>query len=140
MNYHDAMRIAEEILESVSQGCSRAVIAGSLRCGVSEVHDIEFVMEPKPGRPAPVFGQKVLHQTHLDKLIYELEDSGRIAKVKAGPKYKKYSINLDGFGMTRLVNPFHVEFWIMTPPASGELGWSFGPDRQNRAIISRAGV
>lgn len=122
MNYHDAMRIAEEILESVSQGCSRAVIAGSLRRGVPEVHDIEFVMEPKPGRPAPVFGQKVLHQTHLDKLIYELEDSGRIARVKAGPKYKQYRINLESFGMAPMVNPFHVEFWIMTPPAQFGVG------------------
>lgn len=122
MIYKDAMRIAEEILEWVSVGCSRCVIAGSLRRGLPEVHDIEFVVEPKPGRPAPVFGQRVLHQTYLDKLIYDLEDSRRISRVKGGPKYKQYAVNLESFGMEPMVNPFHVEFWIMTPPAQFGVG------------------
>lgn len=122
MIYQDAMRIAEDVLERISQACSRIVIAGSLRRGMPEVHDIEFVIEPKPGRPAPVFGQKVLHQTFLDKLIHEMEDEGRIAKVKGGPKYKQYAIALDRYGMTPMVNPFHVEFWIMTPPAQFGVG------------------
>jgi len=122
MKYVDAIRIAEFVLLRVLPGCSRGVIAGSLRRGLAEVHDIELVLEPKPGRPAPVFGQKVLHQTHLDKLIYTLEDEGRLSRVKGGPKYKQYAVNLGAFGLPPMVNPFHVEFWIMTPPAQYGVG------------------
>lgn len=122
MNYNEAMRIAEDVLERISPACQVCVVAGSLRRGMPEVHDIEYVIVTKPGRPAPVFGQKVLHATHLDKILYEMQDEGWISRVLGGEKYKKYEIQMGKWGLPDLVNPFHVEFWVMTPPAQLGVG------------------
>lgn len=134
MNYADAMVIAREILEHVIPGCDEgaAIIAGSLRRKQADVHDIEFWMRPRAGRPAPEFGQSVIYNTHLDKLLYELEDSRVIARIKGGPKYRQYRLNTMHWGIESM-NLFKLEFYIQTSPAQWGVGAVIrtGPGKPN---------
>lgn len=118
MNYQDANRMAEDLLARLLPACEedRAVIAGSLRRKRHEVHDIEIVVKSKPGRPAPTFGNMVVHENHLHKILYEIEQEGRIAKVKGKNKYRQYTIATAKYGIS-VLNPFHLDLFINTPPA-----------------------
>lgn len=117
MNYADGMRIAEYIMQRVAPACEEIVLAGSLRRRKQEgVHDIEFVLKPKAGRPAPKFGQKVVHSSHLDKLLYEMQDEGIMKRVKGGDRFKQYELDTARQGVQTL-NPFCVEFYIVIPPS-----------------------
>ena len=118
MNYVDAHKIADDLLGRVSPACEegRAVIVGSVRRHKRDVHDIEIACRSLPGRPAPTFGSLVVHASHLEKQLYEMEQEHRIAKIKGGPKAKQYAVKTSLYGVPTL-NPFKVEFYINTPPA-----------------------
>jgi len=48
MKYHEALKIAQEVLEQLRPHCHRCEIAGSIRRKKDEVKDIEIVAIPKP--------------------------------------------------------------------------------------------
>jgi len=121
MNLKDAMRIAEEwdgLLEPV---CKRRLIVGSVRRRRQDVHDIEFWCDPLTTPPVPVFGDLHTFATPLDKLLYKKECEGLIRKVKAGPNYKKFNLNLEHYGLVPL-NDFHLELYVLTPPRQWGVG------------------
>lgn len=118
MNFNDANRMAEDMLGRLSPACEegRAVIAGSLRRKRHDVHDIELVVNPLAGRPRPTFGEMAVHETKLDKLLYEMEQDRRIAKIKGGDRYKQYRLNTSRYGIATL-NAFKFEVYINLPPS-----------------------
>lgn len=122
MNHGQAGVYAEWLLDQVRPVCSESVIGGGLRRGNDEVHDIEIVCMPYLERPRAEFGQdiKKLPKTQLDQVLNRLElvDSP-LRRVKGGDKYKQYqTLRWGMFGYADPLNPFHVEFWIVTPPAT----------------------
>lgn len=66
MERHTALKIAETVALALSPGCERMEIAGSLRRGSPDVHDIELICVPKvrpvraPGALFPVVCKAVL--------------------------------------------------------------------------------
>jgi len=134
MNYTEANRIAEDILDRVAPTCVRSSIAGSVRRREPEVHDIELVLEPKQGHIRPSFGEKQTHAHWLDKALYELQQEGRLRRVMGGPNMHKYAINLDMYDYPYdTLNPFHLETYIMTPPRQFGVGLTIrtGPGRES---------
>jgi DNA polymerase/3'-5' exonuclease PolX len=122
MIYVDANKIGVQLLEWVSGACEYdhagpfCVLGGGLRRQSAEVHDIEIVAMPSASAPRPEFG-KPLYKTRLDQVLANLQDNGYLRFVKGQDKYKKYAVNTDQFGVAKMINPFHVEFWLVTPPA-----------------------
>jgi DNA polymerase/3'-5' exonuclease PolX len=126
MNYQDAHFIAEDLRSCIEPACEPgfAIIGGSLRRRKADVHDVEIIAVPLPGRPVPQFGNPVsaLFETHLDKILYELEKSGRLVRGRGnGPRKKEYVIKTSVSGFETL-NPFRVEFYLILPPAQWGVG------------------
>lgn len=122
MNYKPAKELADKFLALLAPACESIEIVGSVkRCDYKSlangVHDLEFLLIPKPGRPPVQFGQKQIFQTHLDKLLFDLQQEGIIRQAldkKDGPKYKKRAISL---GMN--MNEFCMDLFIVTPATWG---------------------
>jgi len=109
---------AEWLIERIKPTCIEAVIGGGLKRGKEDVHDIEIVCKPSGSSPRPEFGKKI-YKTELDKVLDVLEVEGALFPVKGGEKYKQYRTGRwQEFGFADPLNPFMVEFWIVTPPAS----------------------
>jgi len=120
MNHAQARVYAEWLLEQVRPVCAKVKIGGGLSRGKEDVHDIEIVCMPFLDRPRAEFGQKKIFNTRLDEILDRLEFmDGALKRVKGGEKYKQYQTQRWAeFGYSDPINPFHVEFWIVTPPAS----------------------
>lgn len=115
MIYTEAKTLAEKLARIVITGCHRLEIVGSVkRADKAEVHDIEFLVIANEKTPRPEFGQKVLHKTMLDKVLYEMCQQGLLKFVKGKDRLKQYEIVEAG-----TVNPFHVELWIVRPETWG---------------------
>jgi DNA polymerase/3'-5' exonuclease PolX len=126
MNLKDASYIAEDLRRCIEPVCEPGfdIVGGSVRRKRPDVDDIEIIARPIPGRPAPEFGklESVLFETRLDKILYELEKSGRLARGRAnGQRKKEYVINTSIYGFETL-NPFRVEFYLIIPPAQWGVG------------------
>lgn len=132
MNYSDALPMAESILESLRGTCTQSSIVGSVRRREPEVHDIELLLQPILGAVPPKFGDPVTHAHALDQALYGLTQTGVLKLVMGGPKMRRYEINLDAFSYPyEMLNPFHLECYIMTPPAQFGVGMVIrtGPGR-----------
>lgn len=127
MKHADALSIAEALVDFLEQDCERhpqredepmIVIAGGLRRGKPDVHDIEIVAQPVLKAPPLVFGEKP-YATFFDKTLANLQENGFLGRaVKSGPKLKQYAVNLTQFGLRRQgVGALCVEFYLATPPA-----------------------
>lgn len=127
MNHTDASRIAEYIRDHVQEACEfgnigenyhvpLCIVAGSLRRARPDVHDIEVVAKPILKTPRPEFG-KPTYKTEFDRRLALLEELGHLRYVMGKDKLKKYEVSMSAFGMTPTLNPFHVEFYLCTPPA-----------------------
>lgn len=116
MNYADALMIAEGIRLKIEPVCFRHMIGGGLRRHKRDVHDIEMLCVPYATSPVPKFGDRVIHKTHLDKVLYELEGEGLLMRVKGKDRMKQYVINTEHWGI-KCLNEFKIEFYICLPPA-----------------------
>jgi len=127
MKYQDAQNIASYLFDQVKGACEvgnllvqyqvpLCTIAGSLRRDKPEVHDIEIVASPSLKTPRPEFGKQI-YKTEFDKKLAALEESGHLRFVMGGDKLKKYEVVMSAFGLPPTLNPFHVEFYLCTPPA-----------------------
>lgn len=118
MNIRDAVFIAEDLRSKIEPGCVPGMtqVVGSVRRKKADVHDIEVIGMPILKAPRPEFGQLMIFETLLDKLLYTLCREGWLHQLKGGPKLKQYSICLDKYNLTSL-NPFCVEFYLCTPPS-----------------------
>lgn len=126
MKSSDANMIARQLWDWVSVACEVGdspggeapicCIAGSLRRGSADVHDIEIVSQPILKAPRPEFGGP-LYKTEFDKILARLEAEGYIHFLMGGEKLKKYEVHLQAFGLAPTLNPFKVEFYQCTPPA-----------------------
>lgn len=115
MIYGEAKELAERLADMISPGCHRLEIVGSVkRVDKAECHDIEFLVIANEKTPRPEFGQKVIHKTMLDKVLYELCQQGVLKFVKGKDRLKQYEIVEAG-----TVNPFHLELWIVKPETWG---------------------
>lgn len=115
MRYQTALAYARRLQELITPGCARIEIVGSVkRADKPEVHDIELLVIPDARTPRPEFGQKVLHKTMLEKVLYELCNQGILWPVKGGEKYKQYIIQA-----VESLNPFHLDLFIVRPDTWG---------------------
>lgn len=110
--------------EETPDGRSLSIkIAGGLRRGKPDVHDIEIVAKPILTAPRAEFGQKKPFATLFDRELQALQDDGYLFyPLKNGPKMKQFPINLDKFKSDvdysmPSVDLFTVEFYLVTPPA-----------------------
>lgn len=109
MIYAEARELAERLAKVILPGCLRLEIVGSVkRADKAECHDIEFLVIPDGRTPRPEFGQKVLHKTMLDKVLYELCQDGVLRFVKGKDRLKQYEIV-----EAKTINPFHLELWCV---------------------------
>lgn len=125
MKREDALTIAEGFVDWLADACEGdgyggdplIVIAGGLRRGKPNVHDLDIVAQPILKAPVPVFGEKPF-TTFFDKTLAQLQGDGYFMNMTAnGPKKKKYEVNVQRFGLERDLDPFYVEFNLVTPPA-----------------------
>jgi hypothetical protein len=101
----------------ISPACERLEIVGGVkRADKPEVHDIEFLVIADVRRPRPEFGQKVIHKTMLDKVLFELCEMGLLKRVMGGDKLQKYEIVE---ARKTEVNPFCLEIYIVRPETWG---------------------
>ena len=119
MKHQDALYVARWLVEQLRGGCERVEIAGSVRRGKAEVKDIEIVAVPIQKAPRPEFGQKVIHKTPVDKILFDLvEIDGMLKPKMGGEKFRKFEIRrLAEFGLDEPVNPFYLDLFLCTPPS-----------------------
>lgn len=91
MAYEEALRLAEEVVARLADGCMRIEIAGSLCRKKAEIGDIELVAIPKMAPMAGLFEAQAGERSLLDEVI-----SANYAVIKGGPKYKQLAL---GFGL-----------------------------------------
>lgn len=115
MNYPEAQELAERLAQAIQPGCVRLEIVGSVKRGdKADVHDIEILVIANEKMPRLEFGQKVLHRTLLDKVLYELCEQGILKFLQGGDKLRKYAI-LEA----ETVEPFKLEVYIVRPETWG---------------------
>lgn len=115
MDYLKAKYLAEKYAELIRPGCTRLEIVGSVKRGDKlEVNDIEYLVIADEKAPRPEFGQKIVHKTVLDKVLYDLCEAGYLKFKMGGDKLKKYELLEAGE-----INPFHIEIYIVKPETWG---------------------
>lgn len=118
MDLKTAIITANEFMAYLAPACARIEIVGGVkRQDAREVHDIELLMILNGQHPRPEFGDKVIHKTMLDKILYDLKDVGRLRdplKRANGEKYKKFAI-VD----TGALNEFCLDLFIVNESTWG---------------------
>lgn len=118
MEYDKAKAQADRFVELLKPACLKVEAVGSVkRHDKPEVHDIEILLIPKPGRPIPEFGKPKIYTTHLDKLISDLFYDDLLRNPfdkKNGDRYKKFAI----CGTDEL-NEFCLDIFIVTDSTWG---------------------
>src|SRR3990172_8211387 len=120
MKYTEAKCLAEKLAELIRPGCVRLEIVGSVKRGdKDEVHDIEMLLIADARIPRPAFGQKIqdLPRTMLDKVLFELCESGVLKFLQGGDKLKKYAI--PEVAAPNLLEPFKLELYTVRPETWG---------------------
>lgn len=120
MELERATKLVNELVEYLKPGCSRIEVAGGIRRGKSDVHDLEIVAVPIP-RTRLVFGQKQIFKTELDALLYDMcaqdptkRDVLNLTPHNKGEKYKKFKV----VGSASVFNPnIYLDLFVVTPPA-----------------------
>jgi len=114
MEHGQAQYIAEKWIAYLAPACERIEIAGSVRRGKYEVHDIDLVAVPRIETIPDMFGQPGTKVNALEMQVNQLfMERAYIASLKRGPRYKQLLL-LEGC---------HLELWIVQPPA--EFGLQF---------------
>ncbi len=129
MEFQLARELADQWVECLRPYCERVEIAGSVRRGKTEVHDIEIVAAPRFDEVKDWFGPRP-----VNRLLVALNTGilhGR--KVKGGEKYwqvaMREGINLDlfmvippaqwGIIFTLRTGPVDFSHWIVTHKQKG---------------------
>ena len=117
MNLADASTIAQELVKQIAPACDRCEIAGGVRRGKQDPHDIEIVVLPVNKAPRAEFGQKMpVHKNMLERRLWEMEQERLLTKVSGADKLKKFDIDPEKFGVS-VVTKVRFELYIVTPPA-----------------------
>lgn len=144
MNLNDAKTASQNIRSALLPACDRIEIAGSIRRGSERPGDIDIVLVLRPGRPAVEFGQKnPIFKTHLDTLLYDLEQQHLILGTSGGDKLKKFEVDITKWGVAGAIpvvvkmqitiatpetwaywfvirtGPAEFSHWLVTPQVSG---------------------
>ncbi len=115
MIYREAKELAERLAAMIEPGCLRLEIVGSVKRGdKAECHDIEMLVIANEKTPRPEFGQKVVHKTMLDKVVWEMCEYRILRFLEGGDKLRKYAI-LEA----RTIDPFKLELYIVKPETWG---------------------
>lgn len=118
MKLQQARELAERWVDCLAPQCERIEIAGGVRRGKPEPHDIEIVCIPRTDTEQDMFGDIIGDKSCLEALINGMIGAGMCEAIKNGPKYKQLAlpqgINLDLF----IVHPetWAVQFVIRTGP------------------------
>ena len=107
MKLDQALSIAVEMKDLLSPFCERIEIAGSIRRGKPEVHDIEIVALPKADTYFDLFGTPVLSYP-IQNFIPTGEQVGIWRKIKGGEKFIQLSLTNAGI---------NLDLFLVTPPA-----------------------
>lgn len=119
MKHSEALIMAEWLIEEFKPGCVRIEIAGGLRRGKEDVHDIEIIAVPNMISDKNMFGETISNESELDKRLRWLEELGALKKVKGGEKFKQFQIGRwEEFGLKAPDVPFKLDLFLVTPPAS----------------------
>jgi DNA polymerase/3'-5' exonuclease PolX len=86
--------------------CERVAVAGSVRRQKPEVHDIEIVAMPKPGKD--LLGNPIYTITDLSVFLSKLIRDDELKIIKGGEKYQQFEIVGDGI---------NLDLFLVTPPA-----------------------
>ena len=128
MKLEQAREILDRLALELSPGCEQIAVAGSVRRGKPEVHDLEIVCVPKVVTVADLFGAPTNAYSLLDAELIRLG----LHQLKGGDKYKQFAlpegINLDLFittpdqwGWIFVLRTGHRDFnkWLVTPRRHG---------------------
>ena len=146
MKLEEGRRLAEELLGILKPSCERIEIAGGIRRGKEEPHDIELVAIPKMEQELDPFGFNWTGHNHdeLFATVHRLIDSGalqkgketvqrwgeteRVLKPPLGPKY--YRLRYQGE---------KVDIFSVTPPAQWGLVFLLrtGDSEFSQAFVTR---
>jgi DNA polymerase/3'-5' exonuclease PolX len=134
MEHQKAKAIADRLLSELGPYCERIEIAGSVRRGKPEVHDIEIVAVPKITEQRDMFGNVFETGSEIDVAVRQLVQA-EARLLKNGPRYKQIAlpepdgINLDlflvlqpaQFGVLFAIRTGPAEFskWLVTPRKDG---------------------
>jgi DNA polymerase/3'-5' exonuclease PolX len=131
----EVMPYAQMVHDLLRPACLDIEIAGSVRRGKPDVHDLEFVLIPH--RDEDLFGSETVTYSMLDSAIAAAVSAGRLvwdSDVKRnGPKLKRlkhpriglivelYIADQENFGNLLTIRTGHADFsrWIMTSRAQG---------------------
>lgn len=124
MKLLEAKELAEKWLRLLEWSCDRIEIAGSVRRGKLEVHDIEICAVPKMLTSVDLFGNTGKDFSALDEAVERLD----CQVLKGGHKYKQLT----------LPEGINLDLFIITPPA--EWGVLFlirtGPEDFSHRIVT----
>ena len=141
MEHQKAKAIADRLLSQLGPYCERIEIAGSVRRGKPDVHDIEIVAVPKITEQSDMFGNIVATGSEIDVAVRQLVQAGA-RLLKNGPRYKQLAlpdeINLDLFLVLQPAQ-FGVLFAIRTGPAEFSK-WLVTPRKDGGALPSHCRV
>ena len=141
MKLTQARELAEKWVEYLSEYCERIEIAGGIRRGKVEPHDIEIVCIPKTKEERDMFGYVVADKNALSFAIDGLAYGDMCKKIKDGDRFKQLAlpegINIDLF----IVRPetWAVQFVIRTGPAEFS-HWIVTPRKYGGALPSNCKV
>jgi DNA polymerase/3'-5' exonuclease PolX len=137
MDLQQARALADELAEALSPGCERVSVAGSVRRGKPEVHDLEIVAIPRSEFVATgnLFGEmSELEIDHFGPTLREVLDSGRwmfdhVLK-RNGPRYKRLRDERTGVC---------CDLFLATPAGwGGALAIRTGPSDFSQALVTLA--
>jgi len=112
-----ALRIASAVVESLSPGCLRIEIAGSIRRQAETVGDIEIVAIPRMDSGGGLFGEEC--RSALMPILSRLTAEGRLQLLRGGERMRRYwlpraQVHLDLFLVTSAT--WGVQLAIRTGP------------------------
>lgn len=76
MKHAYALYVAKWLVGEMSGACERIEIAGGLRRGKADVHDMEIIAIPKTTAATDLFGNVVSSESALDKILRWLGEDG----------------------------------------------------------------
>lgn len=119
MKYDDALYVAKWLRGEMKSACARIEIAGGVRRGKADVHDIEIIAIPLFTPIRDLFGAVVSNENQLDAILLELETLTALKRRKGGEKFQQFEIGRwEEFAIQRPNQPFNLDLFLVTPPAS----------------------
>lgn len=140
MKHSQALAIAQGYIREWLPYCERIELAGSLRRGQPEVHDIDLVAMPRYSWVVDLFNRPYMVTHSLEGPLDQMAMDRRFSFIKGGPRYKK-------IGLPEGIN---IELYLCLPPSQwgvlftlrtgpGEFGkWLVTPRQKGGCMPSNA--